>query len=121
MSTAKVHFEAALADVDTLLEFHEVLHGGPRPGRRTARLQSLNKSAIVMLCAAWETYIETVIQEAADAQIDAANHPQEMLDSIGKLVATDIKRAKDELSWYDIAGAGWKIEQRRSLATSSAP
>lgn len=112
-SAAKGSFSQALVDVDNLLWFHEN-EGGNRRGRRGAHFQSLNKSAIVLLCAAWETYIETVILECVDHNVDAVNTPDAMLRSLQKITQTHIREGKVENAWVSVAGDGWK-ELTKSL------
>lgn len=113
-SHAKEAFVRAAVDVDNLLWFHEEV-GGDGQGKRGRHFQSLNKSAIVLLCAAWETYIETVILECADRNIDAAVKPADMLRSLQKITQTHIRDGKVENAWISAAGDGWK-ELTKSLA-----
>lgn len=117
MSAAEQHFRAAIEDVNTLMQFHEV-HGGRGPGRRDARLQALNKSAIVLLCAAWETYIESVLTEAAERSIANAEAPDQLIDSISRLVAKGLKKAEREDAWHELAGEGWKGLARAAVASA---
>ncbi len=107
MTIAHDNFSLALGDVTNLMGFHAE-HGGDGPGRRPVRLQSLNKSAVVLLCAAWESYVESVILEVAYASIHQAAGPDEMLQSIQTLTARHIKDAKDERVWRSAAGDGWR-------------
>lgn len=106
-SSAQAAFENALSDVDNLMWFHEN-EGGDAPGRRAGHFGSLNKSAVVLLCAAWETYIETVITECAARNISRAASPADMLKSIRRLVSSHVREGKDESTWQRIAGDGWK-------------
>ncbi len=62
-SQALARFDQKLIDVDRLASIHVQLSGIAR-GRRSQELAVLNKSAIVLLTAAWETYIESVCEEA---------------------------------------------------------
>jgi hypothetical protein len=106
-SNAKNSFARALVDVDNLLWFHEN-EGGDGQGRRGAHFQSLNKSAIVLLCAAWETYVETVIVECVDRNVNAANAPTDMLRPIQKITQLHIREGRVENAWTSVAGDGWK-------------
>ena len=65
-SQARARYEIKIADVQSLLEIHSE-QGGTGRGRRKTRLRVLHKAAIALLVAAWETYIETVLEEAAMA------------------------------------------------------
>jgi hypothetical protein len=96
-----------------LLWFHES-EGGDGQGRRGRHFDSLNKSAVVLLCAAWETYIETVILECVERNIAAANAPNEMLRPLQKIAQSHIREGKVESAWQSVAGDGWK-DLTRSL------
>lgn len=118
-SNSKTSFVRALEDVDNLLWFHEN-EGGGGQGRRGSHFQSLNKSAIVLLCAAWETYVETVIRECADKSIDAAEAPSEMLRPLQKVTQIHIRDGKVENAWLSVAGEGWKDLTRSVVQTRVA-
>lgn len=113
-SAAQSSFELALDDVENVLWFHENA-GGQGQGKRGRHFQSLNKSAAVLLCAAWEIYIETVIMECVERDLQAATTPTEMLRSLQKLTQRHIRDGKVENAWQSVAGDGWK-ELTRSLA-----
>lgn len=115
-STSHVAFLRALIDVDNLMEFHEKA-GGVARGRRAKRLQSLNKSAVVLLCAAWESYIESVIRECATQNIAGAETPAQMRKSLRKLVASHVKNSEHELSWESVTGDAWR-DVARSMVTN---
>ena len=115
-SQAQAAFESALVDVDNLMWFHEN-EGGDAPGRRGTHFGSLNKSAIVLLCAAWETYVESVIVECAGWNISRAATPADMLKSIRHLVSAQVRQGKDESTWQRVAGEGWK-DLSRSVVQS---
>lgn len=61
-STAFTEYKANLKDVHRLVLLHRSL-SGTSPGRRG--LGHLTRGGIVLLCAAWERYVETVSVEAA--------------------------------------------------------
>ena len=113
-SDAKTAFTRALADVENLIWFHEN-EGGLGQGRRPAHFQSLNKSAVVLLCASWEIYIEMVILECAERSIAGAATPHAMLKSLQKLVQAHVRTGKVENAWQSVAGEGWK-DLARSMA-----
>src|ERR1700761_9097270 len=115
-SAAQGSFDRALDDVDNVLWFHEDA-GGQGQGKRGRHVQSLNKSAAVLLCAAWEIYIETVIIECVERNLQTATAPNEMLRSLQKLTQRHIREGKVENAWQSVAGEGWK-ELTRSLARS---
>ncbi|WP_291717722.1 HEPN domain-containing protein [Magnetospirillum sp. 64-120] len=106
-SAAKTAFSHALNDVDNLLWFH-AKEGGDGKGKRGAHFESLNKSAVVLLCAAWETYLETVIVECVERNVDAAASPTSMLHSLQKITQSHIRDGKEENAWVSVAGDGWR-------------
>lgn len=107
MSKAKEAFEAALTDVKNLQQFHETV-GGSGPGKRPYNLDSLNKSGIVLLCATWELYVETVITECAERHLCSIETPDLLLKSLSKLVTDYVRREKDDRAWHRLADDGWK-------------
>ncbi|MBV1830801.1 hypothetical protein HNW77_07280 [Komagataeibacter sp. AV436] len=111
-SDAHTHFTTSLNDVNHLLWFHENAGGGGQ-GRRSSEFQALNKSAIVLICAAWESYVETVIMECAKKSIESATGPDQMLRPLKKITQNHIRCGKVENTWQLVAGDGW-----RALTTS---
>lgn len=89
-SNAYDAFKHALTDVDNLIWFHKN-EGGQGRGRRGTHFQSLNKSAIVLLCASLETYLEKVIIECADINVSGASNPDDLLSSIQKLIQSHVR------------------------------
>ena len=62
-STARRRFEGKVVEIEFLLEIHEdvVREGG---SREFSKLQVLHKSGIVLLTAAWEMYVESILMES---------------------------------------------------------
>lgn len=89
------------------MDFHERV-GGVARGRRAISLSSLNKSGVVLLCAAWETYIERVLQETANRSILRSRTPHDLPKPIQRLVANHVRVGKDEGAWRSLAGRGWR-------------
>lgn len=63
-SKSFARFEEKLVDVHNLLDIHTELdsHKG-KSGRRRASLQVLHKAGIALLVGAWETYVESLLEE----------------------------------------------------------
>jgi hypothetical protein len=114
MSLAELSFRAAVADVRHLMEFHEEA-GGTGPGKREYRLQSLNKSALVLLCAGWESYVEDVIREAAMDRVSAAQKPGELPVALQQLIVRSIEQDKHDLAMLSLAGEGWQECAERAV------
>lgn len=63
-SGAESKFRELVAYVDQLIQIHGKLQSGR--GRRHEQ-DAIHRAGVVMMAAAWETYIETVLREAPDA------------------------------------------------------
>ncbi len=66
------------------------------------------RSAIVFICACWESYIEDVAVEAFDFLLAKANTPDLIPWKIRALASRGLKEAKDERAIWDLAGDGWR-------------
>jgi hypothetical protein len=117
-----------LEDIGELLAFHSVI-GGSRPGRR--KLDVLNKSGVVLLCAFWEAFCEDLADEALGYLVRRASGPDALPEPLKKIISTELKAAKHELAPWKLAGEGWRklmteraaelrAERNRSLNTPKA-
>ncbi len=61
------NFRANLADVIRLIQIHRDLSGSER-GRRVG-VECLNKSAIVLILASWEAFVEDLAESAFDCML----------------------------------------------------
>jgi hypothetical protein len=113
-SKAKAIFVSNCADVDRLVEIHKDI-AGDAPGRKYG-VEVLNKSAIVLICAFWEAYIEDVVAEGLAAIVTNAPDPGSLPEKLRKIVAKSIKTDVNELSPWALAGDGWKAVSLRSTA-----
>jgi len=100
-----------LSDVARLLELHAEA-GGDGPGRRHG-LEVLNKSAIVLLTSYWESYCEDIAEEGVEHIIKHAKSAASLPNSIKKLIAKELKEAKNDLAVWALADDSW-----RNLLTS---
>jgi hypothetical protein len=62
-SQAYARYEKKISDIGCLLDIHGDISDGKR-GRKPAKLRVLHKSAVVLLIAAWETYIESLLEDS---------------------------------------------------------
>lgn len=104
--TARERFDTGLKDVRRLLEIHEKM-GGTNPGKRHG-LEPLNQSAIVLLTAVWEGFVEDLAREALERLIDGIADPQGLPERLKKKVAEELKEEKHELAIWRLAGDDWK-------------
>lgn len=96
-----------MREVRRLLQIHGQL-GGKGPGRRWGS-EVLNKSAVVLLVACWEAYLEDVVAFAFDAGLAQCEKPLHFSKEVTRRVGSALREAKDERRIWDIAGDGWKV------------
>lgn len=111
MSTVPDHIlnvKTNLSQIMRLLDIHTHLTGAG-PGRRRD-VQVLNKSAVLLLVATWEAYVEDLAISACRFAVENA----ESFDQLPKLalVKTSFRLGKehDDNSIWKLAGDGWKNE-----------
>ncbi len=118
-SQSLLKFESnLLVDVDRLIESHAQLNhdGGGKRG-----LGHITRSGVLMLCAAWELYLEELAIEAANYLSGRVSRPLELPKPVKKELARAVKEAKNHLKPLELAGEGWKDvygEHVRLLAQS---
>jgi len=123
-SNARQKFKTKmLPDVKAMLAAHSLLNPTGQ-GRR--KLGHITKGGVLLLCAAWELYVEEVIEEVATKLLEVANEPNDLPKNAQKRIAQlagDTK--KDELRALSLAGEGWKIVYsdglRLKLASFNTP
>jgi len=105
-SSALLKFENnLLVDVDRLIDSHGQLnHEGM--GRRG--LGHLTRSGVLMLCAAWELYLEELLIESARTIANRANSPDDLPKQVQKEIAKAVRNSKHELKPLELAGEGWR-------------
>lgn len=99
-----------LAEVDLLLNIHTKL-AGSGPGRKR-NVEVLNKSAVVLVVACWEAYVEDLASTALKFMIDEAKSysifPKSVLDRVGS-------KYSGQNAWA-LAGDGWKKALRDNFS-----
>jgi hypothetical protein len=80
-------FETAIADVEHLLELHDV-ENRRKHGHSNPYLEVLKRAGIILTVTTWETFIEDALEEAVRARLDRAQDPKEMIGTFNA-VATD--------------------------------
>ncbi len=125
-SKALTLFETKLiTEVDRLIQTHAYLNEhqyNAAQGRRG--LGHITRSGIVMLCAAWERYIELVVPETAAHLAKRAASPKDLPKATQKQLAKHVTGHKHELKALELAGSGWRavyqalaIDQAEGLNT----
>lgn len=120
-------FKRNLGDVTRLLEVHSLVASGVS-GRASA-LQVLNRSAVVLLAACWEAYIEDLAVAAFDWMLANSPEPTAFPRKVRAKASRAIRENKDELAIWALAGNGWRdvLKQHRdetiqtTVATFNSP
>jgi hypothetical protein len=104
-SSALQQLDWNLEDVTRLEDAHVELNPQGQ-GRRA--LGHITRSALVMLCAGWELYIEDLTQEAVNVICAESTSPNGLPLEIKKKIVNAAKSDKDELAILKLTGEGWK-------------
>ena len=94
-----------LVDVDRIVEAHGNLNHNGR-GRRG--LGHITRGGVLMLCAAWELYVEEVIREGVQFFVASVDLPNALPKDVQKELSRAVKESKHDLKPLELAGEGWK-------------
>lgn len=94
-----------LDEIDQLASIHTQIAGTTR-GRKN-KVQILNKSAIVLLTACWEYYIEDLLRESFKFLLDNAEDHTVFPFSVLAKASKELKNDKDDRRVWELAGKGW--------------
>jgi len=98
-------FQYNLEDVKRLIESHGALSGTGQ-GRRG--LGHITRSGVVMLCAAWELYLEQVVIEGLKFAVTFTGSPDSLPLPVQKELSSFVRKHKNELKPLQLSGEGWK-------------
>ena len=113
-STLPPHIESIIAnmnEVKRLSAIHSDI-GGSGPGRKH-NIEVLNRSAIVLIVACWESYIEDLACIAFDYLLTNAKQPHHIPSKVLTTASKDLKENKDESKVWELAGDGWRKVLKR--------
>jgi len=116
MSEATKLFLRNIKDIEMLFVIHQQITG-TRTGRRVG-VETLNKSAIVLITAIWEAFCEDILAEATEVICGNISNTNSLPEAIKKGIATKIKNDKHELACWRLAEAGWKNVLRDEYVSS---
>ncbi len=102
-------FISNIRDVGQLTNIHAAVTK-PGPGRKH-NVEILHKSAIVLLVACWEAFIEDLAENALSALIAGVTNPLAIPSEVRERIASKLSGPK---SW-SLAGDGWKAACRNHL------
>jgi len=99
-------FKENLVEVARLVDIH-IDQTGRKQGRRY-KVEILNKSAVVLVTACWESFVEDAATAATDYIL--ANIPEwdKLPKSIKKGASLLLKNDQNDLSCWKMADSGWK-------------
>jgi hypothetical protein len=100
------NFFQNLEEINELASIHTRIAGNT-PGRKS-KVHILNKSAIVLLTACWEYYVEDLVKEAFTFLLDNAEEHNVFPYSVLAKASKELKNDKDERRVWSLAGNGWK-------------
>lgn len=99
-----------VSEVALLLRFHKDA-AGIGPGRKYD-VEILNKSAIVMVVACWEAYVEDLAASSLDHLVNNAQDH----NAFPKAVLERVANKNQGLNAWKLAGDGWKTSLRDNLS-----
>jgi hypothetical protein len=99
-------FALNMAEIERLVDIHKKLGGGG-PGRRH-NLEVLNRSALVLLVACWEAFVEDLAAQAFQALLDGAPEPDVFPAGVLTLASKSRRESPDPRKVWDLAGKGWR-------------
>ncbi|MCP1213956.1 HEPN domain-containing protein [Acetobacter okinawensis] len=95
-----------MTDVTRIIESHATLSAGS-PGKKG--LGHLTRGGVLLLCAAWELYLEEVLGEAVNFASEKASAPDDLPKDVKKAIAAFVTGSQHELKALAMAGDGWKL------------
>lgn len=99
-------FAENMKEVDRLIVIHETLSGTHR-GRRFG-MEVINKSAIVLITACWESLVEDIGEQGFEWMVRNTNKHSVIPQKVLTLASKNLKEDKDEGKIWKLAGDGWR-------------
>lgn len=92
-----------------MLELYQDLgsEGSPKE-KEKLQLQMLLNSAIVMMVASWEAFVEDVAKSAFQELITHAKQPKDFPKNVLTIISKTIKEDKNEHKIFSLSGDGWR-------------
>ena len=103
---ALVQLIANTKEVDRLLEIHVEVSGSG--SGRPSGVEVLNKSAIVLLVACWESYVEDVATRSFDFVLKKARSHDDIPTKVLTGATKDLRESDNHKRIWELAGEGWK-------------
>lgn len=105
---------ANVRDVQRLTEIH-VKVVGEKPGHKHD-VEVLNKSAIVLLVACWESFVEELATSGFDHLLATVKSPASVPSKVRALACKPLRESQNEGDVWKLAGDGWRtvLQDHRS-------
>ena len=116
-SAAKQAFDSNSNDVQELWSIRQGLSG---KGKNANGINVMNRSAVIFITAAWESYVEDFAMEAFDHLLANATTASQIPAKVRTLATKSIWEQKDPSRIWDIADAGWRtylVQHRETVRT----
>lgn len=114
LSNAKDSFENRTKLVNYLLRIHEDRGGGDR-GRRDESFLPLNMSAMVLITACWESYLETLLSETFEFLLDSSDSHEKISSTLKRKISDETNRNSDHRRVCNLTGNSWKDISRENF------
>lgn len=72
-------------------------------------MEVLNRSAIVLLTAAWEGYVEDLASQAVDHLVKYAPDATHLPQRLRRAIADELKNDPNHLAVWRLSGNGWRV------------
>lgn len=105
-SQAFIEFRKNIIDVDKLISTHSILNTGNR-GKKG--LGHITRSGIVILCATWELYIESLLLESLKILMNRKTELRDLPTITKKYLCKLVKEDKHDLKPIELAGIEWRL------------
>jgi hypothetical protein len=78
---------------------------------------ALYKATIIHLCAAWERFLEAVVEDSLDCLVKNANKSSQIPTNLLLRISKHLNSCQDEREIWKISDSGWKNELRSNYNT----
>src|SRR3989304_775844 len=100
------NFMSNISEIRRLVEIHEKV-AGPGVGHK-AKVEVLNKRAVVLLVACWEAFVEDLAASSFEAMITNARSPSDFPSRVLVLSSDALRRSEDAREVWKLARDGSK-------------
>jgi len=113
-----VNFGNTMADLDTLLKSHvdHFMDGAADGEIREESETVFIRSAVLLLCATWEAYVEDLLTASVTHLLEKTSDPDKLPTMLRRAIARKLEADKNELASWQLAGEGWRTIVKEFLS-----